>query len=618
VAKRLSLAIVALAAVSLSAQSAPVSDPVHVTLRLADGRTSFKSVEPIRLELSFTADRPGFVADVDSPDDASDVLVVSPDAGVFRVLSFSWRDVFSFRELSNDPTTIQLTMNYWVRFDRSGDYTARIETRRAGAKNNHDSWPQPGTDVVRATNIVAFHVDVLSEEAEQSLIGPALARIAGSAGAPLMDQVHAAEELAFLPGDAAALEKHRQYRLIDPLMSNARNVIQRGFRISRRPALILGAFEDELSNLSRAVDAGLLFDATGLRDYIEHPNAPASPVPPRVDLRQNPYVMQLIESLGARTGLAKTGTAVGLVDVLANDTPADVRQIVIDGFDQLSLDQRRWLVTGRWDVIHTAKLGPALMRLVHDLPPRERSAIFPALIDIDVSPAIAPITDALLDPTVNVSPEVLRRVPAGTLTRVAPALLQMVAAMVTSQRRGDEFRIERKLAALRVIADGSIVAGVRDLYAHHSSQLNREARATLLNYLLQWDEKAGAELAVAATQSDPSLLGLVSREKLPAQLRPLARDLVISSTDGVIARDAAALLSQYGERDDRQLLEQRLAQWRREHQAPPWSELDGAFEQDFVSSILNSRIWTLEPAERDQLKASCLTDRCKAAVRNIK
>src|SRR5215472_1870423 len=65
---------------------------IHVQLSVRDGKTRFRTGEPIRLVLTFTADKSGHLVDTTTTIPASpiDDIEISPDAGVFH-----WLDLYS-------------------------------------------------------------------------------------------------------------------------------------------------------------------------------------------------------------------------------------------------------------------------------------------------------------------------------------------------------------------------------------------------------------------------------------------------------------------------------------------------------------------------------------------
>ena len=208
-------AAVVVAIAPAQAQRTTNESPVHATLRLMGERTSFKMGEPIRLELVLTADQPGFVVDTMGGDDPSDVLIIKPEDGVHRVPRRTGRDYMSAVKLSTEPTVIELAANYWLRFDRVGAYTVSIQTRRVSPVGPDGSFSN-GQPLQLTTNTVTFSIEPTNIDDEQELIASALRNLKSAVAMGLGDlafnaQIRAAEQLAFLPGDAAALEKYRQY-----------------------------------------------------------------------------------------------------------------------------------------------------------------------------------------------------------------------------------------------------------------------------------------------------------------------------------------------------------------------------------------------------------------------
>src|ERR1043165_8740376 len=66
--------------IAVSGQSADV----HVKLSLAENKTAYRTGEPIKIVLEFTADREGYVVEYLSEGNqpSSDKIVISPDTGL--------------------------------------------------------------------------------------------------------------------------------------------------------------------------------------------------------------------------------------------------------------------------------------------------------------------------------------------------------------------------------------------------------------------------------------------------------------------------------------------------------------------------------------------------------
>src|SRR6185436_3001259 len=118
-----------------------------------------------------------------------------------------------------------------------------------------------GLPLAIGTNPVTFRIDATSSDDEQQLIASATQHLhrsvdMGTSDAALTEQIAAAEELAFLPGDAAALEKYQWYKRLrtnSRIASNALGLLRRGFMVSRNPAVILAEVESELNDFTVGV-----------------------------------------------------------------------------------------------------------------------------------------------------------------------------------------------------------------------------------------------------------------------------------------------------------------------------------------------------------------------------
>src|SRR5262245_5545842 len=165
-AKPLAGIIFLLLCISAAAQDAL---DVHVKLRLADNRSSYRTGEPIRLVLELTADRPGFVADTtpNTHEPPNDAISISPDAGVNHWLdeyfSGGYRDYSSRVNLTTTPTTIEILLNDSIRFDRAGRYSVTVTTRRVSPTSPSAEF-KPA--ITLTTNSVTFDVEAMSEADE--------------------------------------------------------------------------------------------------------------------------------------------------------------------------------------------------------------------------------------------------------------------------------------------------------------------------------------------------------------------------------------------------------------------------------------------------------------------
>lgn len=618
---------------SLNAQATPSASPVTALLRLSGEQRSFKLGEPIRIELVLTANTAGFVVDTAGTEHATDTLTVSPAEGFHRLQPIQGRDYLHIQNLLPTPTVLEFAVNHWLRFDQAGTYTVSLQTNRVWTSG-------PGGSLDRQTllpvtmNAVTFRIETTSDEDEQALVSAASQRLQsavlmGAGDKALAAQIRAAEDLAFLPGDLAAVEKYRWYRqltTVQGIASNALHAVRRGFATTRNQGLILAEIEAELTDLSRPVSADTIGNAAMLATMIKYPAYQTSHVVTPVD-RADPFVieraryLELVHaSLDRRVGLVKLQSAGAMLDVLSTQTPPDVVQMLVEGFEQLPASTRSWFASGRWETIRNTRLGPALRRTLDEVEPGSRSYIYPALIDIAPDLAVAPLTRDILDPTRIISADVVRKMPASSLSHIAPDLLALINTM--SNRKGnsrpDQFRIDQKVRLLEVVADESVRAEVRAVYDAWPPSGNNDVRTGLLRYLLRFDPEEGTRRARQAIQDGANLYALASHGPIPAVSTLLQERLF--DRDVTRAAEAAALLASYGRAEDRDGLDVRLLQWRLDRQqrfsnGEALTEADGVFEAALVRALAHGRSWRMSVSDQDRLVANCLTAACKVALR---
>jgi hypothetical protein len=631
---------VAVAALTIApvARQSSTALPVKATLRLAGERSSFKIGEPVRLELALTADANGFVVDVSGPEDPADALALSPAEGVHRLRPIGGRDSFLIQNLlPGQPTVLPLAVNYWVRFDRAGSYTASITTNRVWIAGPGGSLDRQKA-VPLTTNDVTFRIEPTSADDEQALISAAAQHLQsaialGTGDEAFRAQIRAGEELAFLPGDNAALAKYRWYKelgAVRGIPSNAYQLLRRGFSMTRNPAVILAEVDAELGDLGAPVTPTAIMDATALAVAIKHPEYEPSflPTPPGSSdpssVERARYLQVVHESLERRTGLVKLLSAGAVLTVFDNATPPDIVRLIVDGFEQLPLDSRVWFASGRWDLIRDKRLGPALRRTLDEVEPGSREYIYPALIDVAPALAVEPLAKDLLDPSRLTNPDIVRKMPASSLRHVAPPLVAVIKTMLKAFDAGNHqlrFRIGAKLKLLAIVADGSVRTDLRALYDATPTLNDYDVRPSLLRYLLQYDPDEGlprAKEALLTGDSDSVLYQLGAQGPIPA-LNMLLKERLFDR-DPAAAEQAARQLAAHGRAEDRDGIELRLLQWRLDRQqrlvnGQALTDADGRFEAEMVRALAHGRAWKVTEADHDRLLAACLTPACKTALR---
>ena len=343
------LALGLLACLPVAAQQPVTDSGVRATLRIAGDRRSFKNGEPVRLELVLVADKPGFFVDTAGADHATDVVRITPDEGVFRLQPIDNRDYTFNTELSATPTVLGFTVNYWFRFDKPGDFTVALENRRVSRRDPSSDQRQVE---LPATNAVSFRIEPTDDRDEAGLIVAAVQHLQaavamGNGDKALGEQIRAAEELAFLPGDAAAVEKYRWYQRLGSarIASNALHTLRRGFMMSRNPGVILTEVEAELLDPSIAASSAAVSNAASLAVAVKHPGLVEPTFGPPDEsspfaLQRARYLELVHGSLDRRVGEVKVLSAGAMLDILVDKTPPDVVRVIVDGFEQLPVESR--------------------------------------------------------------------------------------------------------------------------------------------------------------------------------------------------------------------------------------------------------------------------------------
>jgi hypothetical protein len=622
-----------------------VGQHVQVSLSIRDGKTVFRSGEPIRLVVSFTADRPGYQVEttVDNNAPPDDQIQISPADGVFR-----WRELLStphdhgrdysyITALSSQPIGLSMPLNYWFRFDEPGEYTVRVRTRRVRVA-------APGLDgpllPSLTTNEVRFKVVMMTEreeEIEANRLGALLDTL------PKNDpraQTELCEDLAFLTGDAGTREKVRRY--LNPQGANHGNWISdlgMGLYISRSTSLVIGLLEADLRDPTRPI--AHLMDLVNVRLWMEMPalvaaaqgdmNALRTRKSARLDALRTEYVNEAVASLPQRTRSARRETAAWLVLLLRNygdapvpDTPkllpAVVRKVVIDEFAELDPMTQSYLVEQHWKDIRDPKLLPALESMLASPDQWVREPPMAAILDIAPDRARPLFIAEMLRPR-PLNSSAFLELRDQTLPEMDRPLFDQITRLAASSNERDRYELKDKTTFLARYASAAILADVQQLYETRGSELEQGTRVNLHAYLDRWDEVGGAERlerALAAEKDDASLVYGLATTRYSKALDAVIR-IRVDSADPGTAEAAALLLSNYGPADGRAVLEARLSRWMNE-----WSGRSAELEADptktspqaslqawLIRAILNGKAWKVSETDAALLKQSCVTESCR-------
>jgi hypothetical protein len=586
-----------LAASTTLAQS--MGGGVNVQLSLAGGRSIYRSGEPIRMILSFTADAPGYNLNTTTTQPASPVddVTISPDSGVFHWLDdYSRRGRYSpdyagMTRLSDEPSTVELTLNDWFRFDQPGHYTVSITTRRVSKPARaRDPWGEP---ISLTTNDVSFEVTPMSDAEEQAEI---------QGGDP---------ELLYLTGDPSTREKVRRYLKSegDPL----------GLYIARNRALVIQLLEDALYDPKRPVTGGLLSTLGRLRSLQDDEADPRK--------SERGYIERLAASLPKRTGESRTTTAITILTWVTHEhssgdpLSASMRDILKQQFEALPASQQEYLLRAHWVLLREPSLVPAIEQLLRPNGGADqfstRAIMLERLMDLAPGEARPFVLAEIRDSTSMVDFNVLRSLPDEALPEADAALLDQIRALAPGKQPRDAIRLAHKTKLAARYATPAIHDQLMESYRAFGQKWDAEARGGLLSYFARYKDKEATPLIEEALTTIPSgqrwafFDSLASAYYSPEIDALMRRNL--ASEDAQTASQGAYLMSRHGSEADARFIEARLDKWLERwggQDDPP----DPMLQVNLIQAMVQAKSWKLSRAETEGHWKSCVSKACAPYV----
>jgi len=193
----------AIAAIAVGAEAQTPAAPSVAELAFQDGKSHFRSGEPIVLEVTYRPGMDGCFLVSDVSPSPMDVVEVTPMEGAFRWMQGNGNgsDASGWEKLDvNKPAVMRLTLNDLYRFDEKGTYTVKVRT-------SHLSCGEFGTAKAEelTTNAVSFDVEPFAEADEKALAESLEQQIRASKNEREADRL--AKQLEYLPGDDATRAK---------------------------------------------------------------------------------------------------------------------------------------------------------------------------------------------------------------------------------------------------------------------------------------------------------------------------------------------------------------------------------------------------------------------------
>ena len=478
----LALLLNVLFSVSASGQTAP---PVRLELLLPQGKTTFRSGEPILLELSFTATEPGYSLNTTTTDPASpvDTLVLSPTEGVFPWLDDQARgnryspDYAGITSLEvNKPETVHLPLNSVYRFDSPGHYTVHVVTRRVGAGDLPNRQPLAAL----ASNEVSFDIQAMSDADDAARAASLETQIRQAT-----DRSHAqelAEELDWLTGDASTQVKLSLFLHPKTFYPFAVNV-NRGLWLARNRAMVVAALERALSDPAQPLSAGfsVLSTAVELKARLQVPYDSAPPGKPLpTEQIEGEYLRRIAATLPERAGESLVNAALTLFTRLAQrkDTAGPefsaAREALVTHFADVNEFNVDWLLNTYGSYLQDTRMIPALQNILQTQSKPvlngERAAALAQLIKLGAQ-SVRPFVVQELCAAHSVRFDAIRNAPFDTLPEADECLKKEIQAEVAnSGRRGVALQMKAVFAAR--FASKAIYDDLLALYTQFGSNLD--------------------------------------------------------------------------------------------------------------------------------------------------
>lgn len=642
ISRSLPAALVLIAAQAAAfAQEAADAAAVKVTLSLADGRKVYRAGEPIRVVMSFTTDRGGYQLNVTTtkPPNAVDAVSLSPAADVY-----AWAehytggggyhpDYASIQQLSQKPVTVGLTLNDWFRFDAPGRYTVRVTTSRVSGPA---AGTREGASLRLTTNEVSFEVTGMSEAEEAAEVRRLSALLDAAKG--WEEEARLADELAYLAGEAATREKVRRY-LAGGRSGNYTQSIYYGLVMARDRALAVRLLEAAIRDPAVSVTHGLLHAAAGLRMMLEgvprramsHAISPPEHQHPRTAELLRQYVGELLATLPKRKGESRRRAAMTALTVSMggglNDAqpPPGVRDALVAEFDSFHPYDQEYLLRVYWEQLRDPSLLPAIERMLANRGEagsyQVKTDALRRLTELSAERARPHILAEIRDPSSVVEYEVLTALGDETIPEVDEALLGQIKTLAPQRRGFDSTLLRHKAMLAARYASPAVYDGLLETYRAWGDRWQPDARGAVLGYLARHNETQALPLVEQALAQlhpgqDSSLLLELTRSSCPGAVRELLRRRLEGDDPSAVGA-AAYVMSQHGARADEELIESRLARWRKEWGGRA-AELDaeGAALQrmaeiNLLESLLRSKVWKLPEEKAARLVRGCVTEDCR-------
>jgi hypothetical protein len=603
------------------AQNVPLQPEVR--LEAHDGKTHFYLGERIQLDLVFR-NQTGTPYSINATNyqDMAEQVAITPVAGWFEWRGMSAHDYAIDQPLGPGDYRIPIVLNQGFIFRDPGHYEISVTTRRV-LKND------PIT-----TNSVAIDLEAMPAEKEAKLledarnaIGPADTRMRSGN----RERGQAMAQLADLEGDDAL---HAKIDLILAGDEQMRSYSLEAMASTRNLPLELSLLETAWRNPqqmplydmpSLLAETRTLLRGKSLPGWRMMRPAPNSDDPEfkRTAEEHTADMKVLLDTLPQRSGANRAAALYYLLEFpgISDADVGKVRPIVVAEFQTLNdIEQHMLLETAWLRLRDPAMIGP--LKALLQQTPQDKDAIL-RLIELDPQEAKPYVVQAVCGRGWPVPLDSVAALPFDTLPEVDACLGEMLSTP-PAKPHDNPWSMRTALAAR--FATAAILPQVRAGWKYP------EQDRDVLPLLLRWSPDEAVAKITAPPYDYIRLMNLffnidknfTSRQAaFPPQLGDWLRQMVQEGPDNQ-ASFAAFQLSQGGAKQDRALLEARLARLRKEWLGKS-GEIEDAFkpegskaaqdarglEIELVSALSSKRFWSLSDEEIAAVTQGCMSDQCR-------
>lgn len=363
---------VAAIAIGAGAQTAASSSVAELAFK--DGKTRFRSGEPIVLEITYRPGIEGCFLVSDTQPSPMDVVEMTPTEGAFRWVqgNGTGSDGSGWEQLkANTPAVMRLTLNDLYRFDEQGTYTVKVRTSHLRCGEFGKAKAEELT-----TNAVSFDVEPFAAVDEKALADSLEQRIRASKNQRQADAL--AKELEYLPGDDATRAKLSltlHEKTFYPFGVNLRDSLW----IARNREMVIKALEEAIADPSQVDGARFIPTLLELKRNKVKPEVHCCSgvvtTHPGIDTLAAGYMHEVAVSLPKRTGESRIQAALAVFEADAPGAESDpalkadyqqAREIVVTHFGEINEYSVESVLRVYGKYLEDPRIVPDLQRLIDD------------------------------------------------------------------------------------------------------------------------------------------------------------------------------------------------------------------------------------------------------------